>query len=351
MHARVLALGPGDLGRRIARGLIAAPEAGELVLAARHDDSFAPLLNACGTTRVRFVAVDARDRAALERLLRAERPDLVVQCAVDVSPWWIGDRTEPFWSALHRAGFGLQLPFQLPLLRNVMEAVRTVNPDLRVVNASYPDMTHPILVTRGLAPTIGTGNAAMIERQVHAVLRARGRAEARPAFLVRVAAHHAHVTPMVHARAPEPPATRPRVFLGEEGVRDDTLPFAGAPLPSDRRLNELSAASALPVIRALLGGPALRVSTPAPFGLPGGWPVRIDASGIALDLPPGADREELIAFQWQSARSDGIERVDADGTVHFTEEAREAVRAWSAIAEPLPLDDAPARRELLMRQC
>lgn len=346
MQARVLVLGPGDLGGRIARGLIAVPEVGEVVLAGSRDTSLAALLHACGSTRVRFTGVDAHNRSSIETLLRAERPDLLLQCAVDVSPWWVGDRPEPFWKALHRAGFGLQLPFQLALLIRVMEAVRTVDLRVPVVNASYPDVTHPILATRGLAPTVGIGNVAMIERQVRALLRDYGDEE-----LVRVVAHHAHLMSMVHARAPEPPATRPRVFLGEECTRGDQLPFAGTPLPNDRRLNELSAASALPLIRALLGGPAVRMSTPAPFGLPGGWPVRVDSGGIALDLPAESDREELIAFQWESARGDGIAGVDADGTVVFTDAARETLGPWSACAEPLLLDEAPARRTRLMMQC
>lgn len=347
MHARVLVLGPGDLGTRIARALCALPEVRELVLACRDDRGIAALLHACGTARVRFVHIDLRDRAALEHLLRTERPELLLNCAVDVSPWWIADQQHPSWIALHRAGFGLQLPLQLSLLLQVMEAARTVDLRVPVVNASYPDMTHPILATRELAPTAGTGNVAMLERQTRAALRNDERAY----DLVRVAGHHAHVTPMVHARPPEPPATRPQVFLGEEARRADDLPFAGPPLPSDRRLNELSAASAVPLLRALLGGPSVRMSTPAPFGLPGGWPVRVETNSIALDLPPQTTREELIAFQWQSARADGIERVDPDGTVHFTEAARDALGQWRALAEPLPLDAIAARRELLLAQC
>jgi len=347
MQARVLLIGPGDLGQRLGRGLVHSPLLGELVLAGRRDTSLAALLNACGRVRVRFAELDLHRTGDIERLLRAEKPDLIVQCAVEASPWWVGDRTDPFWAALHRAGLALQLPFQLPLLMRVMEAVRATGLGASVVNGSYPDLTHPILAARGLAPAIGIGNAGMIELQVRAALRSRG-LEAEP---VRIVAHHAHVTPMVHARAAGAPWTSPRVYLGEEGTRADELAFAGPPLPTDRRLNELSAAAALPLIDALLGGPPVRLSTPAPMGLPGGWPVRLDAHGIALDLPPGAEREELIAFQWESARRDGVASVDREGTVFFTDEAREALGAWAELADPLRLDEVAARRERLMSRC
>ena len=348
--ARILLIGPGDLGQRLAAGLASFPEVGELVLAGRDPGwggPLAALIEACGTCRVRFHELDVHRRGDLERLLRRERPDLLVQCAAEFSPWWLGERPEPLAAALGRAGFALQLPVQLPLVMAVMQGVRTAGLGAPVVNASYPDVTHPILAARGLAPTVGIGNAGMIEARVRAALRHRPEIDG--AEPIRVAAHHAHVTPVVQARPPAPPATRPRVYLGEEGRRDDALAFAGPPLPSERRLNALSAAAGLPLLRALLaGGPALRTSAPGPAGLPGGWPVRVEAGRIELDLPTGAGRDELEAFQWESARQDGVERVEADGTVVFTAEARAELRPWAGeLAEPLALEEVEERRDFL----
>src|ERR1044071_416094 len=116
MSARVLIAGLGDLGERLAFGLANLQEVGELVLAGRAREEgppFAALLATCGTARVRFVPLDAADQPAVERLLRQERPDLVVQCASLFSPWLIPGRSDPAAAALQRAGFALQLPAQL----------------------------------------------------------------------------------------------------------------------------------------------------------------------------------------------------------------------------------------------
>jgi hypothetical protein len=348
---RVLLIGPGDLGLRLAAGLASLPEVGELVLAGRHPrrgHHLAALCEACGTVRVRFCEVDVHQTGDLERLLRRERPQLVVQCAADLSPWWVGERPDALAAALVQAGFALQLPVQLPLVASVMQAVRSAGLEAPVVNASYPDLTHPILAARGLAPTIGIGNAGMIEARVRAVLRRRPEIDG--AEPIRVAAHHAHLTPVVLARPPAPPATRPRVYLGEPGRRADELAFAGPPLPAERQLNALAAAAGLPLLRALLGGPPLRTSAPGPAGLPGGWPVRVEAGRIDIDLPPDVGSEELNAFQWESARQDGVERVEADGTVVFTAAARAALSPWTEeLAEPLTLDRVEERRALLYR--
>jgi hypothetical protein len=149
---------------------------------------------------------------------------------------------------------------------------------------------------------------------------------------------------------PDDPAARARVYVGEEGVPDDTLAYQGPPLaPDPRRSNRATAASSIPVLHALLAGARpLRWSTPSPGGRPGGYPVRIDQGEVALDLPPGLTEEEAIRFNQQQARSDGVDHIDDAGTVHFTETVREAVAAIDpGLAEPLEIADLEARADLL----
>jgi hypothetical protein len=350
----VLLVGLGDLGRRLAAHLAAAPEVGELVLASRSEDgpAFAALAAACGTARVRFTPLDASDRGAVERLLRSERPELIVQCATLLSPWLLPDVEHPLAAAVLRAGFALQLPAQLPLVRTLMEAARETGLGAPVVNGSYPDLTHPVLHCLGLAPAVGLGNAGMIHALVVAALRRQGLLAASEP--VRVLGHHAHLTPAALAQPPAGTGDtgdtghRPRIYLGEEGRRADDLAYAGPPLRSERGMNALPAASGFRVLRALLGGPAVRTSAPGPGGLPGGYPIRVDAGKVDLDLPPGLTLEEAVAFHQRSVRLDGVDRVDADGTVHFTEEARHALAAAPELAEPLHPDDALARFRLLV---
>lgn len=336
--SRVLLVGLGDLGWRLALGLAGRREVGELVLAGRNDETGQPLAAlaaACGSTRVRFVETDAEDPARLEALLRHERPDMVVNCASSISPWLVLGRDDPRSAALLAAGFAVQLPAQLLLLWNLMTAVREVGLDAPVVNASFPDLTHPVLAARGLAPTVGIGNAGMIRARVAALLRANRREQEIEGL--RVLAHHAQLMPVVRAQAPAQGVTRPRIYLGEDGRREDDLAYAGPPLPARRELNALPAASGLPALVALLDPTQrLRTSLPGPSGLPGGYPVVIADGLVELDLPPGLDLDEAQDFQRKSARADGVERIDEDGTVHFTDTARAALEPFDpALVEPL----------------
>jgi hypothetical protein len=169
--------------------------------------------------------------------------------------------------------------------------------------------------------------------------------------LIRLAGHHKQVYGVMTAERPDDPEMRVRVYLGEEGTRADDLAYEGFPLPVGAAYNVVTAASAVPVLLALLpGAEALRFSAPAPQGLPGGYPVRIAEGAVALDLPPGVERDEIVAVHRRIGRGDGIEQIAEDGTVSFTDAAKSAMAAIDpALTEPLAPDRVTARYELLAR--
>ncbi len=344
----VLIIGAGDLGERIAGGLAASRRVRRLVLASRSGAGEAAVTLASSyDCLVEAVACDARNPGDVAGLLTRTRPDLVLQCASLRSPWALAGRDDAAARAVAAAGFGLRLPYQLPVLLAVMRAVREVGYTGPVANLSLPDVTGPVAARVGLAPTVGLGNATMIVLRVRAALRAAAPEAELP--LVRVIAQHSQLQPVMQAQEPADPAARARVYVGEEGRRDDGLGYQAPPLPLSVRHNQVTAASALPVLQALLPGAApLRWSAPAPAGLPGGYPVRIAEGSVALDLPPGVSRDEAIAFNQERGRGDGVERIDPDGTVHFTAACQKAVAGIDpGLAEPLPLSDLQARADRL----
>lgn len=352
LRARLLLIGLGDLGRRLAVALAARAEVAELIVASRRSDdgrSFAALAAACGSASVRFEPLDCLDVEAVTSLLVRYQPDLVVQCAALLSPWALGRLATPAARAMQAAGFGVQLPAQLPAVLAVMQAARAAGFRNPVVNCSFPDVTHPILARLGLAPTIGIGNAGMIASVVRSRLRQAGRPDDR----VRVLAHHSHVTAAMTAdRSRIAAGPHPRVFIDEAGTAADELVFAGPPLASSGELNALTAVHGVEVIRALLpGGGPLATSAPGPCGLPGGWPVRIADGRVELDLPPTWSREAALRECEAAAAGDGIARIDDDGTVCFTETARRWVEPVAPeLAAPLAPGDCSRRFALLREQ-
>lgn len=346
---RVLVIGPGDMGARITAGLAFTPGVEELVLAgvptAAGEDAVG-MVRSTTDVAARFIVADCTDQSAVEALLADADPDVIVQCASLMSPWALASRTDDVARAIASAGLAVTLPMQLPVVRAVMSAVRATGFSGPVANLSFPDVTNGILDRLGIAPTIGLGNVTMQLLRVRGALRAELGPDAELP-LVRVIGHHNQVYPVMRAEPPADPDDRVRVFLGEDGDRADHLAYLGHPYAAGVVYNQVTAAACIRVVEGLLPGAArTRISAPAPCGLPGGYPVVIDDGTIALDLPPGQELDEVSAWQSSIARNDGVDSIAADGTVTFTERAREAVAEVAPwLTDPLHPNEALERAE------
>jgi hypothetical protein len=345
MHTVVI-IGIGDMGERLAAGLASDGRVRRLVLAGRSQGTVAAVaagIASASDCLVEPAQVDAVRLDDVADLLARTRPDLVVQCASLRGPWALTGREDAAARGVTAAGLALRLPYQLPVVLTVMRAAQAAGYSGPIANLSFPDVTGPILKCLGLAPTLGLGNAAMVLRRVRAALRVAQPDADLP--LLRVLGQHSQVLGVMQAREPASPDERCRIYLDEDGRRDDALAYRAPALAPGVRYNPVTAAAALPVLEALLPGAApLRWSTPAPGGLPGGYPVRIANGSVTLDLPAGLTLQQAIAFNERMGRGDGVERIDEDGTVHFTSACREIVAGFAPdLAEPLPVSDMRAR--------
>ena len=354
---RVLLIGLGDLGYRIAAGLAAWPELDEIVCAGggRGQGPFlAGKLDASYETCVRFVPLDATSQHDVEVLITSVQPALIVMCASLLNPWELLAATTERGQRMREAGTAIKLSSSLPLLLSVMRAVRNVGYDGAVANLPWPDGTHPILAKLDLCPTIGLGNASMILMRVRAALRRRALDEGGGTAnlpLVRILGDAGTLWPCLAGKPPADKEDGCRVYLGEQGVRADELAYEGYPWPAGFHLNELTATSSFPVLKALLpGAERLRFTCPGVDGNPGGYPVTIEGTEVNYDLPPGLTLADAIAVNTRHVRDEGVERIEDDGTVIYTEKAR-AVMADIApeLTEPLKPDQAMARFPLLLK--
>jgi hypothetical protein len=348
-------LGAGDAGLKIADGLLRQGGIRRLVIAdlnAGRSAADIAMLNSCHMALVSFAEVDALDPGAVERLLRKSKPDLVVQAASLISPWAIIGRDHPTARILGAAGIAIQLPMQLPIVATLMRVVRELGWTIPVANLSMPDIIHPILKCQGLAPTIGLGNVSILQLRCLAAWKHREQRAAAPADpLLRLFGHHCQVYDVMQARAPRHEPYRVKVYRGDGNERDDELAYLGQPVPPGKVYNLVTAASVLPVLGALLpGADPLRFSVPAPFGLPGGYPVKIEQRQLSLDLPEDIDLEQAIEYNNQLGKRDGVESIDDDAVVHFSDAARDAVRQLdSGLAEPLDCKNLGGRAERLRK--
>jgi hypothetical protein len=341
---RVLILGMGDLGVRIAQRVVEGGFSSRCLLAGKSDAAtqWARLLQISSGREVSAATVDGQDIEALKALLTRFEPELIVQCATLLSPFALrGVPTEAAQAAL-KGGFALQLAAQLPVVRTLMQALRAVGMQCPVINCSYPDATHPILAAEGLAPTIGIGNVAIM-----ATWYQRNLAGASDATL-RVVGQHAQLGPCLAGKPAAPETPTPLVYLDERQIRSEQLLF-DAGLQGGATLNHLAAATILPILRGFTQrGEVVETHATGVFGLPGGYPVRFVNGAVEMRLPEGLSHEEAVSFNNLAAKGEGIERIDGDGTVFYTEHAQQSVAKFCPeLAQPLHLGDLEKRLRIL----
>jgi hypothetical protein len=155
-----------------------------------------------------------------------------------------------------------------------------------------------VLADRGITVAGGLGNIAILASVLRSLY---------PKRVVRLLAHHAHVSALIRGRweglAP------PLVWLN--GIRcperDCFALIEQITLPADDTLNSVTAAAAVPMLQALAGRSApWEGHAPGVNGLIGGYPVRADASGLHVALPPDVTFDEACEANQGFSRFDGI---------------------------------------------
>jgi hypothetical protein len=367
---RLLMIGLGHLGVRVLEVLLRDPGPHLYLLAGRDPETIRRMANLARQYSAGFgdrvaiepVQMDLADIEATAATLERLRPDLIF-VAVALQSWWVVGTLPPALAdCLEPAGVGPWLPMHLTLVHELMQAVRAAGCRAIVVNASYPDVTHPVLETAGLAPDVGIGNIAIPLVGLRLALADEHDVEL-DRVQIRAVFHH-YVNHMA-TRTGDP---RPAPFHVSAWLGEADRPQAGEALPVDPatvfaplastlkrtsgpHFQHVTAATAGTVLRAFLDGSEVHTHAPGPAGLPGGYPVRIADDRVSLALPDGIDLATARRINEEGARFDGIERIDADGTVHFRSENAEPLRRHLGYdAAPLPLAESRARSVELMQR-
>lgn len=332
--AKIMLVGLGDLGGVLLDLLLQSGKGWEIVVAARNVERATPrfelarlaaLAQGC-SSQARLVWLDLNDIAATAETIHREHPDVMLSTAT-MATWWLPDLLpKQEAKAIRSAGFGVWIPVHLAPTLRLMRAVKQAQYPGFVLTAPYPDVVNHALGKVGLAPTCGIGNVAemvpKIRRKAACVLNCSdGELD------VRMVAHHAlgkfvYADNALGRSAAVPPFLVEIERSGENitaevDVREMVL--APQPIAHGRATHLLTAASAMPLMEALLQEKPAALHAPAPHGLPGGYPVQASRAGVELRLGM-IPLPEAIRVNESSQVFDGIGGVLEDGTVELVEE-------------------------------
>jgi len=345
---RTMLLGAGGrVGRQIAsefmrRGLdivaVDIMDAGLLqqVMARLHNDACL----AVGATRSRvavYGGVNALDEAVVGALLDKERPSLVINYAIPIT--WDASKRLPNYDRISAAGLGAFTPIQVLTPLAVARAMVAAGIECPYMVGNLPDITIPVITAMARdgsvrRPSVGAGNVGL--NQV--AMRRQAALELGVSFdavEVNLVSHHVHwVAPR------EPGYSQNAPFMAQ--VMVDGEDVSGS-LSSLRELmnrgvkNHYEAGAAFSSTTGILAtrvAQALldesehehRLHAPAPNGLPGGYPLRIQNGRVEVALPDHWALQEAVAAMEQCQALDGVESISGDGAVQFTDAAREILR-------------------------
>lgn len=333
---RILFLGVGQLGGQILDLLLRLPGHYRFLIGGRNLSLLRQRVNLSIMAAIQLgfcpevecILLDLDDIEQTAEIIAHFQPDLIF-CAATRQPLGGTQGLPPALAQqLAQAPMAPRLPFSLSLVYKLMQAVRLARKQqtTKVINAIFPDMIHPILQQVDLAPMTGIGDLA---NNIPAIRLAVARTLKVPLPQVDVRLVMAHWVSYWMSRTDVTNAPYHfAVFINGEDctqlVRSRDI-FGQLPTTLKRAGGEtgllMTAASAAVVCRAVLSDQRALTHVPGPNGLPGGYPVEVHAQGIELNLSPDITLETAEQTNKAGLRLDGIERIEANGTVVFTDKA------------------------------
>lgn len=298
MSCDVLITGTGMFAGRIALDIAAtAKEPINVVLSGRNRMRLDWLRTAGNAraamfgTRARFTtqAMDLLEPGASEVLVREHKPRLVVQAASIQTSTVISDGGSAWTDLVAEGGLSATAVFQALISARMAAAISDITPDTKLINCSFPDVVNGMLVALGHKVLCGTGNVAILSNVF------AGARENLPEGKLRVLAHYQCLAPWRLPPEQRAGAPAPRVFVGDEEITDPFEAFRHCQLTPEPAI-EISGASGVTLMLALIAGQVWEGHVPGPNGLPGGYPVRLENSELILDLPKGVAEPEAVAW-------------------------------------------------------
>jgi hypothetical protein len=240
----------------------------------------------------------------------------------------------------------LHLPAQL------MKARKLAGASMPVVQISYPDAVNAVLDAVDLTPTCGCGNSQNIAPILRLTAAKHLGLPGRDVG-VQLVANHFHAWALA---ADDPEMTkRPlwmRLFAGHDDVTDAVTTeafWADVRRTYPRQRPMFAATSAVQNAMKLIRDDRSVSHVNAPVGMPGGVEARLGSNGVELVLPGGLTEPEVRDMLTHAQAGDGIDGIDADGTVRINPESAAVMKELLGYdCDRLRFDEVADRADELM---
>jgi hypothetical protein len=330
----IMLVGVGDLGGHVLEILARSPGIRKIITADVNEEWGYRKTNvaAFGASQMgfypelEFTKIDLYNIEQTAATIAKYKPDIIFNASSLQSWWVINTLPKEVFEKLDTARFGPWLPMQLTLIYKLMQAVKQSGlKNVPVVNSAFPDACGPILAANGLGYTAGIGNVANPVPALRSSIAYQLGLPMKDVVVRLVCQHYvSHYIPRFGTAGGAPYYLNAKVG-GRDVTKSVDIDKVFADLPNRFRRaggrdgQILTASSAAQILLAMANDTGAFGHSPSPNGLPGGYPVRVDAKGVTVDLPDDITLEQAIHINEEGQRCDGIDRIDPDGTVHYAD--------------------------------
>jgi hypothetical protein len=280
-------------------------------------------------------AIDLLIPGAADEAIAAYRPKVVVQAASTQTSSVISGQKDAWGQLVTEGGLGITAVFNALFSSRVARSVKQAGSDADFVNCGFPDVVNSILAALDLPITCGFGNVAIL-----ATAFAGEQGIRRPGRL-KVLAHYETIGAWRRPAAERTGMPAARVWIDDAEVADIYATFPAVKLTPEPVI-DISGATGVPLILAMIADTQWQGHAPGPNGLPGGYPVVLREGILDLDLPSPIGRAEAIAWNARFEAEDGL-AVDTAGHARYSGRLYEKLRAVSpSLAEGFAVRDIEA---------
>jgi len=329
---RIMIVGLGDVGSHALELLAMSPGIASILAADLNEDVGKRIVYGARAAashmglapEIKFKRIDLNEVEKTAATIEEYIPHIVISTVTLQSPRVMRFNVPPETLVkFTQGGFGMWLPFHVPLVRKLMEAIRKSGVDVHVVSSSFPDVVNCVLDKMGLAPTVGCGNFDHLIPEVR-YTAAETLGLSVDSVSVYLVASHANIEKLdIEQTMGGLPYYLKIIALGNDMTAkfdgDKLLLGAAQQLPPEVGL--ITGASAAKNALGLLSETGIETHCPGPNGLPGGYPVVLSSKGATVNLPEDIDLKTAIEINEKSLRGDGIEKIESDGSIIFADSA------------------------------
>jgi len=252
----------------------------------------------------------------------------IIYASSTLQSWWV---INVLPKEVHRklykdfCGLGPWLPLHFVLIYKLMQAIKKAGVNPLVINASFPDIVNAVLGKAGFTPNVGIGNIDLITAPWRKVVSTLLCVPMRTVKVYLFGHHYSSYNLGRTGTGLDAPYYIKIMVEDKDITKDFNIKQLATEIPkhakrvSGEQINWIVASSAVKIILGILNDTNELSHAPGPEGLVGGYPVHLNKNGAEVFIPEGMTREKAIHINEEAQKWDGIEKIEEDGTVVFTD--------------------------------